>query len=71
MKITVLVKPNSKKEGVFEQDDGSFVVRVNTPPVDGKANKKVIDLLAKHFKVPKTSIELLLGSKSKKKIFNL
>lgn len=70
-KISVLVKPNSKKESVIENEDGTLTVRVNVPPIDGKANKRVIELLAEHFRKPKSSIELAHGQSSKKKVFTV
>ncbi|WP_409478908.1 DUF167 domain-containing protein [Pseudobdellovibrio sp. HCB154] len=71
MKITVAVKPNSKKELVEQQPDGSYVVRVNVPPVEGRANERVIELLSEHFRLPKSLIALVGGQKSKKKIFSI
>lgn len=71
MKITVHVKPNSKKEGIEIQEDGSFIVRVNVPPTEGKANQRVIELLAKHLNCSKSCLALIKGHKSKTKIFNL
>jgi len=46
-------------------------VRVNALPVDGKANARVIELLAKYFDVSKSSIQLVSGPQSKKKIFSV
>ena len=69
MKITVTVKPSSKKESIEQQPDGSYLVRVNVPPVDGKANERVRELLAEHFRRPKSLVTLVSGPKSKKKIF--
>ena len=71
MKITVQVKPNSKKESVELLPDGSYLVRVNTPPTEGKANKRTQELLAEFFKRPKTSVNLVSGVKSKRKIFSI
>lgn len=71
MKVSVTVKPNSRKELVVVNEDGSLTVRVNAPPVDGKANERVIELLAEHYKQPKSSIKLLHGSSGKKKIFEV
>ena len=68
-KIQVQVKLKSKKEAVEELEDGSFIVRCNEVPVDGKANKKIIELLAKFLKVPKSHIGLVRGSTSKSKVF--
>jgi uncharacterized protein (TIGR00251 family) len=71
MKVTVQVKPKSKKEGVEAQPDGSLIVRVNAPPVDGKANARVIELLSDHFKRPRSAISLVHGASGKKKIFEI
>lgn len=71
MKIQVQVKIQSKKEMIEKQEDGSFIVRINTPPVEGKANKRVIELLSKYFRVAKTKIRLVSGEKSKKKSFEI
>lgn len=71
MRIEVQVKTRSKKEIVEKKTDISFVVRVNTPPIDGKANKRVVELLASYLGVPKSSIELVRGHKSKLKVFEV
>lgn len=71
MKISVLVKTKSKIESVEKQNDGSYVVRVHAPPVDGQANERICELLAKHFGRPKSSIEIVSGLKGKKKTINL
>lgn len=71
MKIVVQVKPNSKKESVEQLPDGTYVVRVNCPPVDGKANERTQEILADFFKRPKTSVTLISGAKSKRKVFSL
>lgn len=71
MRISVSVKPNSRKESVEELPDGSYLVRVNAPPTEGRANERVIELLAEHFKRPKSAIELRSGHKGKKKTFNI
>lgn len=71
VKIGVLVKVNSKKESVEVLPDGSYLVRVNVPPVDGKANQRTQELLAKYLNLPKSSVHLVLGHKGKKKVFNI
>lgn len=71
MKITVQVKTNSKKEGVLAMEDGSFQVRVNVPPIEGRANERIRELLADHFDIPKSHVEILSGLKGKKKIIEI
>lgn len=71
MELKVQVKLQSKKEGVEEIGENFFVVRVNEKPIEGKANKRVIELLSEHLDVPKSSIELYKGQKSKIKVFRI
>lgn len=71
MKITVQVKPNSKKESVELLADGTYVVRVNAPPAEGRANERVVELLALNLGVAKSSLQLIGGQKSKRKIFKV
>jgi uncharacterized protein (TIGR00251 family) len=71
MKVSVQVKHNSKREGIQVEADGSLIVRVNAPPVDGKANKRVVELLAEHFGRPRSAISLVHGASGKKKIFEV
>lgn len=71
MKISVQVKTNSKIESVEKLLDQNYVVRVRVPPVEGKANERVRELLAEHFGTPKSQVEIVAGPKSKKKIFKI
>ena len=47
MKINVKIKPNSKKEEIKKIDDKNFIVAVKEPPVEGKANKALLQALKK------------------------
>jgi uncharacterized protein (TIGR00251 family) len=71
MKIKVLVKTKSKNEGVERLSDDSFIVRINVPPIEGRANKHVVELLAQYFNCPKSQVTLLKGLKSKNKVFEI
>ncbi|MEZ4703955.1 MAG: DUF167 domain-containing protein [Bdellovibrionota bacterium] len=71
MKINVIVKTNAKKEEVEELSDGSYRVCVHVLPIKGKANQRVIELLANHMKLPKSQFHLIKGMKSKKKTFEV
>ena len=67
MQITVKVKTGKSHPGV-EEKDGIVEVSVASAPVDGKANEEMIDLLAQHFEVSKSSIEIMRGSSSHEKV---
>ena len=71
MRIKVKVKPNAKKEEIKEIEPGFYEIRVTVVPEKGKANKKVIEVLSKHLKVPKSKIKLVRGETSREKIFEI
>jgi uncharacterized protein (TIGR00251 family) len=71
MKISIRVKPNGRKNEVRELEPGKLLVTVTAPPVEGKANEKVIELLAVHFDVPKRAITIMRGAKGKDKLVEI
>jgi uncharacterized protein (TIGR00251 family) len=70
MKIVVTVKPGSSKEKVEKKEDG-YLVHVKEPPVEGKANRAVIKLLAKFLGISSEGIKILSGKKSKRKLIEI
>jgi uncharacterized protein len=69
LKIQVKVKPRSKTEDVTREIGGEvYVVRVKEPPVEGKANRAVLKLLAGHFGVPESRLRIVSGLTGKNKV---
>jgi uncharacterized protein (TIGR00251 family) len=71
VKISVEVKLKSRTEEVVQLESGSFLVKTNATPVDGKANQRIIELLSDFMNLPKSSFELVSGHRGKKKIFKI
>jgi uncharacterized protein (TIGR00251 family) len=69
--ITVEVKAGSRRREIAVKPDGSVLVRTTVAPERGKANADVVDILAEHFGVPKTCVELLKGTTNKRKTFKI
>ena len=63
----VKVIPNSSISKIVEVTEEFIKIKLNSPPIEGRANKEVILLLSKVLDIPKTSIELINGDKSKLK----
>ncbi len=64
--VNIKISPNAKKNEII--NEGEFVkVKITAQPIDGKANKALIEFLSKNFKIPKTSIKILKGETSKEK----
>ncbi|GAB4237041.1 MAG: hypothetical protein Kow0049_22560 [Stanieria sp.] len=71
MKISVKVKPNSQQQKIEELADGSLIIRLKSPPIDGKANQELIEILAKKFQVAKSQITIKSGLSSKNKLVEI
>ncbi len=70
MLLKVKVISNSKEKRIENKKD-YLEVRVNSPPIEGKANKEVIELISQYFKVPKSKIKIKKGLKSKIKLVEI
>ncbi|WP_026732186.1 DUF167 domain-containing protein [Fischerella sp. PCC 9605] len=71
MQKKVKVKPNSKVQKIEEVADGSLIVYLKSPPVDGKANEELIQVLAEKFDVPKSRIRIKSGLSSRNKLIEI
>ena len=60
--IQVKVKPNARASELLEQEDGTWLARIKSPPVDGKANAELVELLAERFGVSKGAIAIKSGA---------
>lgn len=69
--VSVKVKPNSKQQKLEQQEDGSWIAHLKSPPVDGKANAELIKLLSDRFDLPKSRITIKSGASSKTKLIVL
>jgi len=54
--IKIKVEPRSSKSGVVGPYGDSLKVKLTSPPVEGKANKELIEVLAKTFGIAKKDI---------------
>ena len=71
IRIWVTAKPQSKRQELKRISDGEYVVSVHAPAREGKANRAVIELLAAHFSVSRSSIKIIRGESSKRKLVEI
>lgn len=70
--LVVRVKPGSKKGSLVQTAlDGSLLVYVREPAVEGKANKAVKELIASYLNLPKSSVQMISGRTSRIKHFKI
>ena len=68
MLIRVYVTPNARDARMVKVSDDYFEVRVDEMAVGGRANKRLLEILAEHFKVQKSRISILKGTKTRNKL---
>ena len=65
--VNVKAVPRSSKAGLDGLLGDAVKVRVRSAPVDGKANKELVEVLADAFDLPKASVAFKSGKTSKTK----
>ncbi len=70
MELDIRVQPRASRNAIEvdgERPDVKIIVRVTAAPESGKANDAVVALLAKRLRVPRRSIRIVRGHKSRNK----
>ena len=71
MKLAVRVIPNARRTEFSGRRDDEIVLRLTAPANEGKANKAAEEFLAKRLGIPRSSVTLVSGEKSRHKIFEI
>lgn len=67
MLIRVKTFPNSKKEEIIEKGEGRFYVYVKEKAEEGRANERMLEVLATHLKTTPKKLVITRGSKTPNK----
>ena len=65
--LTLHIQPGAKKTEFAGLHGEALKIRLAAPPVDGKANEALIELVARHFGCAKSSVSIKTGAGSKLK----
>ncbi len=71
IRINIKVEPRSSKSGIVGPYGDALKVKLTSPPVEGKANKELVEVLAKAFGIRKKDVEIISGQASKNKTVKL
>jgi uncharacterized protein (TIGR00251 family) len=66
--LRVKVKPNARASSLSQEADGTWLARLKSPPVDGKANQELVELVAAHFQCPKSAVLIKSGASARMKL---
>jgi uncharacterized protein (TIGR00251 family) len=65
--VDIHVMPNASSTQIQGLFDGALKVRLQAPPVDGKANEALRAWLARTLGIPKSAVTLLRGASTRRK----
>ena len=65
--VDVRVIPRAAKSGVAGTRGGALLVRLTAPPVEGAANAELIEVIARALDVPRRSVTIVGGDRSRQK----
>lgn len=63
----VHLQPKASREGIVGEADGILKLRVNAPPVAGRANEACLRLLAKALDLPVSRLHISTGHRARLK----
>lgn len=69
--IQVKVKPRAKTSALERMPDDTWLAHLKSPPVDGKANSELIELVSEEFDCPKSSVVIKSGKSSRLKLVQI
>lgn len=69
--FAVRIVPRASRSEIAGEYNGALRIRIAAPPVAGAANRELIRLLARSFKLPQNAIEIISGTASKSKIVHI
>jgi uncharacterized protein len=65
--ISVKVKPGARASTLSQASGGEWLAQLRSPPVDGKANAELVELVARQFGCAKSAVSIRSGASSRTK----
>jgi uncharacterized protein (TIGR00251 family) len=70
-KLEIYVQPRASRTEVVGLHGTALKIRLAAPPVDGAANQALVEYVAARLQVPKSSVRLVSGAGSRRKIIEV
>ena len=66
--LQVKVKPKARTSSLVQATDGTWLARLKSPPVEGRANEELVALVAEHFRCRKAAVAIKSGASGRTKL---
>jgi uncharacterized protein len=70
-KLQVKLQPGASRDEIVGWEGDALRVRVTSPPVEGRANRALIELLAKRLRVAKSNVSISAGLAARSKVVSV
>ncbi|MCL5117228.1 MAG: DUF167 domain-containing protein [Candidatus Marsarchaeota archaeon] len=71
MRINIKAIPNAKSVSISANGEADYSIRIDAPAHEGKANKRLIEILSDYFKIPKSHVKIIKGASAKSKVVEI
>lgn len=71
MYIKVKTTPNARKEIIEKKGEETFFISVKEPAQRNRANKRVLELIARYFKIPIGKVHIVNGHRHPTKLLSI
>jgi uncharacterized protein len=71
VEIEVRLQPRASRDEIAGERAGRLLVRVTAPPVEGRANKALCELLAKRLRIARSGVTVIRGERSRDKLVRI
>jgi len=69
--LEIKVKPRSRMSSLEQAPDGTWIAKLKSPPVDGKANAELVALVAERFGCRKAAVSIKAGAGGRTKLIKV
>jgi uncharacterized protein (TIGR00251 family) len=69
--LPVIVYPKASEDRIAGFHGKALRVKVTAPPTAGKANQRLVEILADRLNIAKSRIEIIQGHRSRKKLLRI
>lgn len=69
--IQVKVTARARESSLTQMPDGTWVAKLKSPPVDGKANVELVALVAEQFHCSKAAVSIKAGAAGRVKLVKI
>ena len=71
VRLAVQITPNAKKTEVIGVLDDALKLKLQAPPIEGRANEALVRYLADRLDVPRSAVTITHGHTSKRKLVEI